>query len=145
MLRPRPYTQPHPAVIRGSSGDGSLVELAREGKPFMMNVQSLETTARRVELYRQTMRDAGFGEAAVAKNLAASWVWRNFYVAETRRRGRANRCPRFRDDDRGRAEMRNRIFAETGARIVVLESDLPGARTARGERPDPRRAVPRRR
>src|ERR1700680_1235722 len=83
MLRPRPFTQPHPAVIRGSSGDASLVELARDGKPFMMNVQSLETTSRRVELYRQTMREAGFGDAAVAKNLAASWVWRNFYVGES--------------------------------------------------------------
>src|SRR5882724_8653357 len=29
MLRPVPYTRPHPIVIRGSSGDASLVELAR--------------------------------------------------------------------------------------------------------------------
>src|SRR6185437_7121944 len=83
MLRPRPYTRPHPAVVRGSSGDASLVELARQGKPFMMNVQSLETTARRVTLYRQTMHESGYDEAAVARNLAASWVWRNFHVADS--------------------------------------------------------------
>src|SRR6185437_4864766 len=46
LLRPRPYTQPHPIVIRGSSTDASLIELARQGQPFMMNVQSLETTRR---------------------------------------------------------------------------------------------------
>src|SRR5215472_4044485 len=41
MLRPRPYTRPHPLVIRGASTDASLVEMARHGKPWMMNVQSL--------------------------------------------------------------------------------------------------------
>src|SRR6266403_924854 len=37
LLRPRPYTMPHPAVIRGASGDASLAELARQGRPFLMN------------------------------------------------------------------------------------------------------------
>ena len=132
MLRPRPHTTPHPPMIRGSSGETSLVELAREGKPFMMNVQSLETTARRVELYRRTMREAGFGEAAIAKNLQASWVWRNFYVAgsdaETARVG----IPAFETMTRARAEMRN-AYAARGERIVVPAHDLPGGRTARGE------------
>jgi alkanesulfonate monooxygenase SsuD/methylene tetrahydromethanopterin reductase-like flavin-dependent oxidoreductase (luciferase family) len=132
MLRPRPFTQPHPAVIRGSSGDASLIELAREGKPFMMNVQSLETTARRVELYRRTMRDAGFGEAAIAANLAESWVWRNFYVAENDERAARIGIPAFETMTQARAEMRNR-YAEKGQRIVVPKNDLPGARTARGD------------
>src|SRR5579862_1120309 len=81
MLRPRPYTKPHPVVIRGSSGDASLVDLARQGKPFMMNVQSLETTRRRIGLYRETMHEAGHDEAAIAAKLEASWVWRNVFVA----------------------------------------------------------------
>ena len=38
MLRPLPYSKPHPPVIRASSGDASLIELARQGKPWMMNV-----------------------------------------------------------------------------------------------------------
>jgi alkanesulfonate monooxygenase SsuD/methylene tetrahydromethanopterin reductase-like flavin-dependent oxidoreductase (luciferase family) len=132
MLRPRPYTQPHPAVIRGSSGDGSLVELAREGKPFMMNVQSLETTARRVELYRRTMREAGYREGAVAANLAASWVWRNFHVADSDETAARVGIPAFETMTQARAEMRNR-YAERGERIVVPKHDLPGARTARGD------------
>ena len=132
MLRPRPYTQPYPAVIRGSSGDASLVELAREGKPFMMNVQSLETTARRVELYRQTMRDAGSDEPAIATNLAASWVWRNFYLAGSEEEASRVGVPAFETMTQARAEMRNR-YAERGQRIVVPKNDLPGARTARGD------------
>src|SRR5438445_9434845 len=79
ILRPRPYTKPHPPLIRGSSGDASLVELARQGKPFLMNVQSFETTRRRVALYTETMHGAGYGDEAVARNLDASWVWRNVF------------------------------------------------------------------
>ncbi len=40
MLRPRPYTRPHPPVIRGASGEASMIELARQQRPFLMNVQS---------------------------------------------------------------------------------------------------------
>ncbi len=133
MLRPRPYTRPHPVVIRGASGDASLVELARQGKPFMMNVQSLEITTRRVALYRQTMRDCGYDEAAVAGNLAASWVWRNFYVADSDEAAARVGIPAFETTTRTRAEMRDRVFAESGERIVVPKHDLPGARTARGD------------
>src|SRR5229473_1637724 len=133
MLRPRPYTQPHPVVIRGSSGDASLVELARQGRPFMMNVQSLATTRRRIELYRQTMREAGHDEAAVARNLDLSWVWRNVFVAASDAEAARIGVPAFETMTGARAEMRNRIFAETGLRIEVPQSDLPGARTARGD------------
>jgi alkanesulfonate monooxygenase SsuD/methylene tetrahydromethanopterin reductase-like flavin-dependent oxidoreductase (luciferase family) len=133
MLRPLPYSKPHPPVIRASSGDASLVELARQGKPWMMNVQSLETTSRRVGLYRQMMRGAGFDEAAVAANLAASWVWRNFHVADSDEEAARVGIPAFETMTRRRAEMRDRIFAETGERIAVPKSDLPGARTARGD------------
>ncbi len=133
MLRPRPYTKPHPLVIRGSSGDASLIELARQGRPFMMNVQSLETTRRRVGLYRQAMQAAGHDEAAIARNLAASWVWRNVFVAATEAEAERIGVPAFETMTRARAEMRNRIFAETGIRIEVPQSDLPGARTARGD------------
>jgi alkanesulfonate monooxygenase SsuD/methylene tetrahydromethanopterin reductase-like flavin-dependent oxidoreductase (luciferase family) len=131
MLRPRPYTKPYPAVIRGSSTDGSLVELAREGKPFMMNVQSLEITSRRVALYCQTMREAGFAEDRIATNLRASWAWRNFYVAEHDETAARVGIPAFETMTRTRAEMRNR-YAAMGQRIVPRD-DLPGARKSRGE------------
>jgi alkanesulfonate monooxygenase SsuD/methylene tetrahydromethanopterin reductase-like flavin-dependent oxidoreductase (luciferase family) len=132
-LRPRPYTQPHPLLVRGSSTDASLVELARQGKPFLMNVQSLETTTRRVELYRQAMLKAGYDEAAIAANLAASWVWRNLFVAASDAAAERVAIPAFETMTRARAEMRNRIFAETGARIAVPARELPGGRNGRGD------------
>jgi alkanesulfonate monooxygenase SsuD/methylene tetrahydromethanopterin reductase-like flavin-dependent oxidoreductase (luciferase family) len=131
MLRPAPYSRPYPPVIRGSSTEGSLIELAREGKPWMMNVQSLETTARRVALYRETMLAAGHDEAAVAANLAASWVWRNVFVAETDAEAERVGIPMFDEMTRDRAALRNR-YAERGLRIVPVDH-LPGQRKARGE------------
>jgi len=133
ILRPRPYTKPHPFLIRGSSGDASLVELARQGKPFLMNVQSFETTRRRVALYTETMHGAGYGDEAVARNLEASWVWRNVFVAETDTEAERIALPAFETMTTARAEMRNRIFRDTGMRIEVPPSDLPGARTSRGD------------
>jgi alkanesulfonate monooxygenase SsuD/methylene tetrahydromethanopterin reductase-like flavin-dependent oxidoreductase (luciferase family) len=133
MLRPLPFTRPHPPVIRASSGDASLVELARQGKPWLMNVQSLETTARRVEVYRDAMRDAGYDDAAITRNLNDCWVWRNFFVATTDAEAERVGIPAFETMTRARAAMRDRIFAETGERIAVPPRDLPGARTARGD------------
>ena len=83
MLRPRPYTKPHPPLIRACSGEASMVQMAREGRPFMMNVQTNAITRHRMDLYRQTQRDLGHDEAAIARNVDDSWVWRNVFVADT--------------------------------------------------------------
>jgi alkanesulfonate monooxygenase SsuD/methylene tetrahydromethanopterin reductase-like flavin-dependent oxidoreductase (luciferase family) len=133
ILRPRPYTKPYPPLIRGSSGDASLVELARQGRPFLMNVQSYETTARRVALYATTTREAGYADDTVARNLEASWVWRNVFVAATDAEAERIALPAFDTMTKARAEMRNRIFRDTGMRIEVPASDLPGARNGRGD------------
>ena len=133
MLRPIPFTRPHPPVIRASSGDASLIELARQGKPWLMNVQSLETTARRVEAYREAMYDAGYDDPAITRNLEACWVWRNFVVAATDAEAERIGIPAFERMTQARAAMRDRIFAETGERIAVSARDLPGARKVRGE------------
>jgi alkanesulfonate monooxygenase SsuD/methylene tetrahydromethanopterin reductase-like flavin-dependent oxidoreductase (luciferase family) len=130
LLRPRPYSKPHPPIIRGASSEHSLIEFARAGKPFLMNVQSLDSTARRVELYRQAMRESGYDEAAIAKNLAASWVWRNVFVAETDGEAERVAIPLFEEMTRTRAEMRQRVYAETGQRIEVPTSDLPENRAS---------------
>jgi alkanesulfonate monooxygenase SsuD/methylene tetrahydromethanopterin reductase-like flavin-dependent oxidoreductase (luciferase family) len=128
MLRPRPYQKPHPPLIRGASGEHSLIELAHQGRPFLINVHSLETTAHRVALYRAAMRDAGYDEAAIAANLDRSWAWRNIYVAETDAAAERVGLPALLEMNRRRAEMRERIFADTGERIEVPQADLPEAR-----------------
>lgn len=132
MLRPRPYTKPHPPVIRGASTDHSLIELARQGRPFLMNVQSLETTSRRVALYREAMREAGYDAAAIAGNLERSWVWRNVFVAPGDAEAERVGDRYFDEMVRSRAELRNRVYAETGERIVVPERDLPDTRPGGG-------------
>ena len=45
MLRPRPYTKPHPFIIRACSGEEAMLGMARAGRPFLMNIQSNEITA----------------------------------------------------------------------------------------------------
>ena len=121
-----------PRLIPGSSTDASLIELAAQGKPFMMNVQSLETTARRVTLYRETMRESKFDDTTIAANLKASWVWRNFYVAESDEEAERIGIEAFETMTQTRAEMRNR-YAAMGQRIDVPRHDLPGSRAARGD------------
>jgi alkanesulfonate monooxygenase SsuD/methylene tetrahydromethanopterin reductase-like flavin-dependent oxidoreductase (luciferase family) len=93
-----------------------------------MNVQSLDATRRRVALYRDAMGEAGHDAAAIADNLKRSWVWRNVFVAATDAEAERIGVPLFEAMTRTRAELRNRIYAETGQRIEVPQSDLPEAR-----------------
>lgn len=83
VLRPQVYQKPHPPMIRACSGLESTLEMAREGRPFMMNVQSDETTVERLQQYQATMSEAGHSDETVARNMADSWVWRNIFVADT--------------------------------------------------------------
>ncbi|HEY1259195.1 MAG TPA: LLM class flavin-dependent oxidoreductase [Stellaceae bacterium] len=127
-LRPVPYTKPHPPLIRAASGEASMLELARQGRPFLMNVQSMAVTRRRFALYREAMRGAGFGEERIAQNLGQCWVWRNIVVAETDAEAERLGLPAFQAMVASRAEMRDRIYRDTGLRIEVPQSDLPSAR-----------------
>jgi alkanesulfonate monooxygenase SsuD/methylene tetrahydromethanopterin reductase-like flavin-dependent oxidoreductase (luciferase family) len=130
MLRPRPYTKPHPPLVRAASGEASMLELARAGRPFLMNVQSSATTRRRFALYREAMAEAGFDEDRIAANLDQCWVWRNVFVAANQAKAERIGIPAFEAMAASRAEMRNRIYRETGLRIEVPASDLPSARAS---------------
>jgi alkanesulfonate monooxygenase SsuD/methylene tetrahydromethanopterin reductase-like flavin-dependent oxidoreductase (luciferase family) len=130
ILRPRPYTKPHPPLIRAASGEASLVALARQGRPFLMNVQSMAVTRHRIALYRKTMCEAGFDEEAITCNLEQCWVWRNVFVAETDAEAERVGVPAFQAMVEARAALRNRIYRETGVRIEVPAGDLPSARAS---------------
>ena len=127
VLRPPPVQQPHPSMIRACSGEESTLEMARAGRPFMMNVQSNEVTAKRVELYRQTMSEAGYDGAAIARNMEDVWVWRNVVVAETDAEAEAIGQPAFAGMTEYRAAMRNRLFEQTGR--TLLKDTRPGDHT----------------
>jgi alkanesulfonate monooxygenase SsuD/methylene tetrahydromethanopterin reductase-like flavin-dependent oxidoreductase (luciferase family) len=130
MLRPRPYSRPYPPLIRAASGEASMLALARQGRPFLLNVQSSAATRHRFELYRETMREAGYGADRIAENLAQCWVWRNVFVAETDAEAEHIGVPAFQAMAASRAELRNRIYRETGERIEVPAGDLPSARAS---------------
>src|SRR5215813_753135 len=130
MSRPRPYSKPHPPIIRAASGEASMLELARQGRPFLMNVQSMPVTRQRMELYRKTMREVGYEENRIADNLTNCWVWRNVFVAETDAEAERVGVPVFKAMVESRAELRNRIYRETGMRIAVPASDLSSARAS---------------
>src|SRR5258708_5905282 len=76
------------------------------------------------------MREVGYVEERLARNLAECWVWRNVFVAESDAEAERVGVPVFRAMVESRAALRNRIFRETGMRIAVPESDLPSARAS---------------
>jgi alkanesulfonate monooxygenase SsuD/methylene tetrahydromethanopterin reductase-like flavin-dependent oxidoreductase (luciferase family) len=129
-LRPRPFTKPHPPLIRAASGEASLVELARQGRPFLMNVQSMAVTRHRIASYCETMRGCDFDDEKIQRNLRQSWVWRNVFVAETEAEAERIGVPAFSAMVESRAALRNRIYRETGMRIEVPAGDLPSARAS---------------
>ena len=117
VLRPRPYTRPHPFTIQSASSEPSLVELGRRGKPFLMNVQSNDTTVRRIAAWREAALSAGHTEPDVATALDRSWAWRNVFVAETDAEAERIALPAFTAMQEHRAAMRHRIQQAQGTTI----------------------------
>ncbi len=83
VLRPKVYQQPHPTMIRAVATEESMKIMAGQGRPIMLVVQPDGETERRFEVYRQTMRDGGFGEEHIRRVMGDCWIWRNIYVAES--------------------------------------------------------------
>ena len=117
MLRPRPFS-PRPPILRAASGAESLLVFARQGRPFMMNVQSLETTTTRIHAYRAALAESGHDEADIAACLDQTWVWRNVFVGETDAEAERIAVPAFHAMQQQRKAMRERVFAETGNRLA---------------------------
>ena len=131
MLRPLPYTKPHPHVIRSASSEEGMLHIARQGRPFMMNVQSNEVTRHRMDLYRRTLREQGMDDAAVARNVEQCWVWRNVFVAETDAEAERIALPAFEAMHEHRVAMRKRVYEDQGVSIVPMPAPgtAPAART----------------
>lgn len=125
LLRPRPYTRPHPSIIRACSGEEATLAMARAGRPFLMNIQSNEVTRRRMDLYRKTMRESGFDEAAIARNIDDTWVWRNIFVAETDAEAERLALPAWEAQQEFRGAMRKKVYQEQG---IVEQETAPAAR-----------------
>lgn len=126
LLRPRPFTKPHPFIIRACSGEEAMLGMAREGRPFLMNIQSNETTRQRMDLYRKTMRESGYDDETIARNVQNTWIWRNIFVGETDAEAERLALPAFQVQQEFRTAMRKRVYAEQGVRLK--EETAPAAR-----------------
>ena len=83
MLRPRPYQVPHPPLVRACISEESLIEMAKIGRPALMNVQTLDTLRHRLQQYGDTMLEVGYEETEVEKALDETWATRMLYVTES--------------------------------------------------------------
>lgn len=130
-LRPAPFTKPHPYVIRAAATEHGMLDIARQGRPFMMNVQTNAETARRMVLYRAALRETGLSEEAVEARVEECWVWRNVCVADTDAEAERIAVPAFHAMQELRAAMRHKVYAEQGVSIVPMPAPgtAPPART----------------
>jgi alkanesulfonate monooxygenase SsuD/methylene tetrahydromethanopterin reductase-like flavin-dependent oxidoreductase (luciferase family) len=83
VLRPRVFQKPHPPIIWAVASEGSLMDMAKLGRPIMMVIMPDEVTRQRLELYKKTMAESGYDDEVIGRNLENFWVWRNIIVAET--------------------------------------------------------------
>jgi alkanesulfonate monooxygenase SsuD/methylene tetrahydromethanopterin reductase-like flavin-dependent oxidoreductase (luciferase family) len=119
----RPGVRSKPYVIRAAATEHGMLEIARRGQPFMMNVQNNVVTAERMGLYRSALRGAGLDEASVAARADECWVWRNVYVAETDAEAERVAVPAFVGMHEHRVAMRNRVYAQQRASILPMPAE----------------------
>ena len=120
LLRPRPYSKPHPFIIRACASEEAMLGMAREGRPFLMNIQTNAVTKQRMDLYRKTLRESGYDEATVARNVENTWIWRNIFVGETDAEAERLALSAFQTQQEFRQVMRKRIYEEQG---LLLKQD----------------------
>ncbi|MCZ0952240.1 MAG: LLM class flavin-dependent oxidoreductase, partial [Rhodospirillaceae bacterium] len=83
LLRPRPYQQPHPPLIRACISEASTIRMAEIGRPVMIGIQTLENLQSRLERYRATMLDSGFTEEQAEATLDQCGASRDLFVADS--------------------------------------------------------------
>ena len=83
LLRPRPYQQPHPPLIRACISEASTIRMAEIGRPVMIGIQTLPNLQSRLERYRATMLDSGFTEGQTEATLDRCWASRDLFVADS--------------------------------------------------------------
>jgi alkanesulfonate monooxygenase SsuD/methylene tetrahydromethanopterin reductase-like flavin-dependent oxidoreductase (luciferase family) len=87
-LRPRPFTKPHPALLRAVGSDASTVKHAASGRPFLVSGPP-EGIVKRVALIRHAMAEHGHSPDAIARVLEKSWAWQHVVVVDTDAEARA--------------------------------------------------------
>ncbi|MGE1155166.1 LLM class flavin-dependent oxidoreductase [Pseudomonas kitaguniensis] len=113
-IRPTPTSKPHPPIIHSSGSSNSIVDIARRGEPVLMAPLGYDETARRVDLYIQTMKETGYSDTHVAAALEGSWAWRDIYVAESKEEAERVGLQNFLATFEKRGQMRRKVYSEQG-------------------------------
>src|ERR1051325_2107160 len=100
--------------------------MASDGRLFLMNIQTNEVTKARMDLYRKTMRESGFDDATVQRNVDDTWVWRNIFVGETCAEAERLALKNWETQQAFRMAMRKRVYEEQG--LLLKEEAGPAAR-----------------
>ena len=82
-LRPGLTRSPHPPLVRACITEESLVEMAAIGRPALIGIHSVDTLRHKLQLYKDTMLQAGFAEEAVENALDQTWAQRGLYLADS--------------------------------------------------------------
>lgn len=96
MLRPRPFTKPHPPILRSVASEGSLEGQARQGRPVIMAAATAAGAARNIDIYRRAAREAGIGFDRIDEAISQCWVSRTVILAPTDREAQEEGLPYFR-------------------------------------------------
>jgi alkanesulfonate monooxygenase SsuD/methylene tetrahydromethanopterin reductase-like flavin-dependent oxidoreductase (luciferase family) len=96
MLRPRPYTKPHPQILRAVASEASLAGQARQGRPVLMAAATAAGAARSIEVYRKAAQEAGVSADRIDFAISESWVSRTVILAPTDEEAREVGLPYFR-------------------------------------------------
>ncbi|PKB71040.1 MAG: hypothetical protein BZY87_08090 [SAR202 cluster bacterium Io17-Chloro-G6] len=133
-IRPRPYQRPHPPLARACTGDASLIEMAKIGRPVLIRGNSINATGEKIRLYQDTMSAAGFGEEEVEQSLDQIWVWREMHLAETNDEAWDDYLPAHYDAYRYLQDVRE-VWNPPEMEISIQSP--PMVRSGYGESPDP--------
>ena len=125
-IRPAVYTTPHPPLIRALATEETLTLMAKEGRPFMMVVQSDEETIRLFHKYKECMRNTGYEDDLIKKNLSQTRVWRNIVVAKTDEEAAKRALPAF--DDYTQHIKKTREVLNTTEELASVKKNLQNPR-----------------
>ncbi len=96
MLRPRPFQQPHPPLLRSVSSEASLAAQARQGRPVIMAAATATGATRNIKIYREAASEAGISASKIDDAIAQCWVARTVVLAPTDQEAHDVGLPYFR-------------------------------------------------
>ena len=72
------------------------------------------------------MRECGFDDAAIARNVDDTWIWRNIFVAETDAEAKRLAVPAWETQQAFRQAMRKKVYQQQG--LLMEQESSPAAR-----------------